>query len=383
MRILFMVFHFPPISGGGVVVIVELANILAELGHDVTILTPDLKWTGPEYNPIINSGINVIKVETPSRSNLKIASRRCFSNMKEKGIQLGREKQFEFILTIFHPFHLVPKAAVACGKELGIPVIVKIDDAVYQKATGVKSIQRKIEQIYNAKTLQNSTRVLVANQNTQDLVNSFYNVPMDKMSIISNGVDLSRYHSDNMHSKKIIFSGAMYAHRGIDMLLNAVPNIIKQVPDTKVILLGSGSEFESLKEISQQKNISENVDFKGWVDREEIHEYLSQAQIGIGPLRLTDVTNNALPIKVLEYMASSLPLIAMKNTLPSDVLVDGKNGYFIENEDELASKIIFLLKNSKTCTEMGQKSKDMVSKFDWSHVAEAIVKEYENTTPNS
>ena len=132
-----------------------------------------------------------------------------------------------------------------------------------------------------------------------------------------------------------------------------------------------------------QKNISENVDFKGWVDREEIHEYLSQAQIGIGPLRLTDVTNNALPIKVLEYMASSLPLIAMKNTLPSDVLVDGKNGYFIENEDELASKIIFLLKNSKTCTEMGQKSKDMVSKFDWSHVAEAIVKEYENTTPNS
>ena len=254
---------------------------------------------------------------------------------------------------------------------------------MYQKATGVKSIQRKIEQIYNAKTLQNSTRVLVANQNTQDLVNSFYNVPMDKMSIISNGVDLSRYHSDNTHSKKIIFSGAMYAHRGIDMLLNAVPNIIKQVPDTKVILLGSGSEFESLKEISQQKNISENVDFKGWVDREEIHEYLSQAQIGIGPLRLTDVTNNALPIKVLEYMASSLPLIAMKNTLPSDVLVDGKNGYFIENEDELASKIIFLLKNSKTCTEMGQKSKDMVSKFDWSHVAEAIVKEYENTTPNS
>ena len=78
------------------------------------------------------------------------------NNMKEKGIELGKENKFEFILTIFHPFHLVPKAAVACGKELGIPVIVKIDDAVYQKATGIKSIQRKIEQIYNAKTLQNS-----------------------------------------------------------------------------------------------------------------------------------------------------------------------------------------------------------------------------------
>jgi len=378
-----MVFHFPPISGGGVVLIVELANMLAKLGHDVTILTPNLEWTGPKYNPNINSGINVIKVETPSRSNLKIASRRCFSNMKEKGIGLGKENKFEFILTIFHPFHLVPKAAVACGKELGIPVIVKIDDAVYQKARGIKSIQRKIEQIYNAKTLQDSTRVLVSNQNTMDLVNSFYDVPMNNMSIIPNGVDLSRYHSENTQSKEIIFSGAMYDHRGIDMLLNAVPNIIKKVPDAKVILLGDGPEFEKLQEISIQKNISENVDFKGWIDREEIHKYLSQAEIGIGPLRLTSVTKNALPIKVLEYMASSLPVIAMKKTLPDDVFINENNGYFIENEDELASKIIFLLENNEMRIKMGQKSKDMVSKFDWLHISEAIVKEYENVTSNS
>jgi glycosyltransferase involved in cell wall biosynthesis len=378
-----MVFHFPPISGGGVVVIVELANTLAKLGHDVTILTPNLEWTGPEYNPIINSRINVIKVKTPSSSNLKIASRRCFSNMRKKGIELGEEEKFEFILTIFHPFHLVPKAAVSCGKELGIPVIVKIDDAVYQKARGIKSIQRKIEKIYNTKTLQNATRVLVSNQNTKDLVNSFYTIPINNISITPNGVDLSRYHSDNTRSKEIIFSGAMYDHRGIDMLLNAVPNIIKQIPDAKVILLGSGPELEKLQEISIQKNISENVDFKGWIDREEIHKYLAKAEIGIGPLRLTDVTKNALPIKVLEYMASSLPVIAMTNTLPNDVLENEKNGYFIENEDELASKIIFLLENNKTRIKMGQESKDMVAKFDWSHIASAIIQEYEDVASSS
>ena len=61
-KILFMVFHFPPISGGGVVVIVELANSLAKLGHDVTILTPKLKWDGPVYNPELNSKIKIIKI---------------------------------------------------------------------------------------------------------------------------------------------------------------------------------------------------------------------------------------------------------------------------------------------------------------------------------
>ena len=82
-------------------------------------------------------------------------------------------------------------------------------------------------------------------------------------------------------------------------------------------------------------------------------------------------------------MAVSLPIIAQKGTLPDDVLVNEKNGYFIDNENELASKIIFLLKNNETCTKMGQKSKEMVSKFDWSHIAEAIMKESENIASNS
>ena len=54
-----MVFHFPPISGGGVVVIVELANKFAELGHEVTILTPDLEWKGEKYEPQLNKKIGV------------------------------------------------------------------------------------------------------------------------------------------------------------------------------------------------------------------------------------------------------------------------------------------------------------------------------------
>ena len=61
MKILFMVFHFPPISGGGVIVIVELANKLAELGNDVIILTPKLDWNGEIYNPSLDSRISIIR----------------------------------------------------------------------------------------------------------------------------------------------------------------------------------------------------------------------------------------------------------------------------------------------------------------------------------
>src|SRR5690348_7156014 len=99
MRILFMVFHFPPISGGGSVVPSSIANSFADLGHEVTVLTPDLEWMGKRYEPTINSGVKVIRVKTPARRNLKLAARLCTFSLKKKGVSLGRIEKFDFIFT--------------------------------------------------------------------------------------------------------------------------------------------------------------------------------------------------------------------------------------------------------------------------------------------
>jgi len=371
-----MVFHFPPISGGGVVVIVELANKFAELGHDVTILTPDLEWKGEKYEPQLNEKIIVEKVQTPYRSNLKIAARRCQNNMEKKGIELGKKINYDFILSIFHPFHLVPKAAVACGKELQKPVLIKIDDAVYEKAKGIKKIQRRIEKMYNSKTLQNADKVLVMNDFTKKLVNDYYSVSDNRISIVTNGTDLEKFYNTRENNRRIIFSGAMYHHRGVDVLLDCASKVIDEINDVEFLLLGDGPEMIKLQEFVSKNNLSKNIIFKGWVQREEIPEFLAKSSIGIGPLRSTNVTKGALPIKVLEYMASSLPVLAMKGTLPEDILKDEINGYVVKNPKELAQKIIDILKNDDLQDRMGKKSYEMVQKFDWKNVAESIINEY-------
>ena len=373
-----MVFHFPPISGGGVVVIVELANKFAELGHEVTILTPDLEWKGEKYEPQLNKKICIEKVSTPSRSNLKIAARRCHNNMREKGIELGKQNNYDFILSIFHPFHLVPKAAVECGKEIQKPVLIKVDDAIYEKAKGIKKIQRKIEQMYNSKTLQNADKVLVMNDFTKKIVNEYYSVSDSRISIVTNGTDLEKFYNSRENNKRIIFSGAMYHHRGIDVLLNCASEVIDKINDVEFLLLGDGPEIIKLREFVKKNNLSKNIIFKGWVKREEIPEFLAKSSIGIGPLRTTDVTKGALPIKVLEYMASSLPILAIKGTLPEDILKNGNNGYVIENSEELAQKIIHILKNNDLRDQMGKNSNEMVQKFDWKNVVESIIDEYQS-----
>jgi glycosyltransferase involved in cell wall biosynthesis len=379
MNILFVVFHFPPISGGGVIVAVDIANSLAKIGHDVSVLTPNLEWDGPKYEPEVDSKVDIIRVNVPSKNNLKVAARRCKSPLIEKGIELGRNKKFDFIFTIFHPFHMAPNAAVSIGEKLGIPVIVKIDDAVYEKSTGLKSIQRKVEKILSAKTLNKSSKILVANNETKEIVNEFYNASPEKIEIMPNGIDTKIFHTNVVKkSKMILFSGVMYNHRGIDVLLNAAPTVIKKIPEVKFVLLGDGPELDNLKKIAENLKIEKNIEFKGWIKRDEVMNYLADASIAIGPLRSTTVTKNALPIKVLEYMASSLPILSQKDTLANDVLVDDENGYSVTDPEDLATKIVHILENNEKRIKMGTKSYEMSLKFDWENVAKKILTEYDD-----
>jgi len=379
MKILVPVFHFPPISGGGVVVITDIINKFAELGNEVTVITPDLYWNGEQFNPEINSKIKIIRTETPSRTKIKVAARRCQSNIKNKSIEVGKLNQFDFIFTIFHPFHLVPKAAVEAAKKLDIPSIVKVDDAIYEKSSGIKSLQRKIEKMINGKTLRAGTKILVSNNETKKIIIDEYNVIQEKISIVPNGVDLSMFNiTKKKNQKKVVFAGAMYYHRGLDVLLETIPLVIEKIPDAKFVLLGSGTEMDKLKEIVSKNKLDNSVEFKGWIEREKIPENIADASIGIGPLRLTEVTSRALPIKVLEYMAVSLPLIAQKGTLPNDVLENEKNGFFIENHIELAEKIILLLNEPKKVQNMGAHSLKLVQKFSWDQVVDSVINEVKN-----
>jgi len=380
VRILYMVFHFPPISGGGVIVVTNIANTLAEMDHEVTVITPDVEWKGETYEPKLNSNIEVVRTVTPSKNNIKIAARRCYKNMKNKGVEIGSKKKYDFVFSIFHPFHLAPKAAVACAKELQIPSIIKIDDAVYGKSSGLKSIQRKIEKIYNSKTLQQASKVLVPNEYTKSLVKDYYNVKEENMSIVPNGVDLKRFSTKYEIKKQIIFSGVMYHHRGLDVLIEASPKIVEKHPDVEIILLGNGPELENLKKTVKGMKLDSNIKFRGWINHDEIPAILLESSISIGPLRSTTVTKNALPIKALEYLAASLPIIAMEGTLPADVLIDGKNGFFVHNSSELAEKIIFLLDNHDKIEEFGSNSKSMAEKFDWKNIANLIIDEYAKTS---
>lgn len=377
MNILVSVFHFPPMSGGGSVLSSEIVNSFSLQGHQIFVVIPDIVWKDSKFEPIIDSKIKIIRVKTPSKNNIKLAARLCKKNLEKEIENLCEKEKFDFIFTVFHPFHRVSHAAITAAKKLDIPVIVKIDDPIFAKTSGLKSLQRNIEKIANGKALRNADKILVVNESVMTLVMKEYNIDAKKIAIIPNGIDTKFFKKKINHKNlTVIFSGVMYYHRGIDVLLDSLSKVIEKFPGVKTILLGEGPEMDELKKITNEKNLSKFVEFKGWVSREEIPDYLSNSFVGIGPLKLTEVTANALPIKVLEYMASALPIIAKAGTLPENMLNDKKNGFFIKDSDDLAEKLIHLISDVDLQQTMGNESFKMVERFDWKNITSMIIEQY-------
>ena len=79
-------------------------------------------------------------------------------------------------------------------------------------------------------------------------------------------------------------------------------------------------------------------------------------------------------------MASSLPIIAKAGTLPNDVLIDQKNGFFIKNSIDLADKLVLLLSDIELQKKMGKESHEMIKKFNWENITSLIIDEYKKIT---
>jgi glycosyltransferase involved in cell wall biosynthesis len=160
---------------------------------------------------------------------------------------------------------------------------------------------------------------------------------------------------------EICYIGGINYSRGITFLVDAI-----EKTDTKLHLAGN---FHSKELEEQVKNKSgwQKVIFYGFVNKEKVREILNTVKIGMVP-HIPGKIQDGLPVKMFEYMAAGIPVIAANFTIWKKILEQNNCGICLnpEQPEEIALAIDKLLGDDKLAKEMGENGKKAVKeKYNW------------------
>ncbi len=163
---------------------------------------------------------------------------------------------------------------------------------------------------------------------------------------------------DDLRPFDVVYRGGLSQRAGTYDLLNAVRLLKSRSRSVRLLLIGyfdNSSEERSFREGIRHRGLSANVELRGRIPHEEMAQTLSQAKIGVCPLRSTPKFDLNVPVKVFEYWACGLPVVA-SDLRPIRPYFQTTNSGLLFNPgdvDGLATAIEWLLDHPRLANDMG------------------------------
>jgi len=170
--------------------------------------------------------------------------------------------------------------------------------------------------------------------------------------------------------KLILSVGRLVERKGHDMVIKAMPEVLKQIPETKYLIVGIGPMENKLKGIAKELNIEEKVKFLGKVPDKELLYLYNMCDVFIMPSREIKEEGQVegYGIVYLEANACAKPVIAGNSGGIKDCVIDGYNGIIINSEkiDDITNALIKLLSDKELREELGRQGRERVEKeMNW------------------
>lgn len=143
-----------------------------------------------------------------------------------------------------------------------------------------------------------------------------------------------------------------------------------------LLIVGDGPARQELEEAADRHGVKEFVIFTGMVSPEEVHTYYQ-----LGDVFVSASTSETQGLTYVEAAANGLPLLCRKDPCLDGVLVEGRNGWEYEAEEEFCDIISSILDHPQWCKIAGSQSEEIATAFDKSNFAARIEDIYEAVMP--
>jgi glycosyltransferase involved in cell wall biosynthesis/uncharacterized protein YqgV (UPF0045/DUF77 family) len=233
-------------------------------------------------------------------------------------------------------------------------------------------------------------RVIAVSQATKNELMWMYEVPHEKISVVYNGVNPSRFDlatdpgEDKRHyniaplDPTVLFCGRLAWQKGPDLLVEAIPSVLRFYPNAKFIFVGDGDMHRGLEARVRQLGIAHTTRFLGRCDGEKLIRLFKLTDVVCVPSR-----NEPFGIVVLEAWSACKPVVVTQVGGPSEYVWHEVNGLKTEpNPNSVACGLGTIFSDFERARWMGRNGRKAVDeRFTWDMIVEQTLAAYKEVCP--
>jgi len=253
-------------------------------------------------------------------------------------------------------------AALRVGRKLGIPVVYEIrafwEDAAVDHGTSKEwGLRYRLTRGLETWALRRVDFATTICEGLRAEIASTRGIPASKIEVIPNAVDIGDFSVGGARDEELAaqlgldgktvlgFIGSFYAYEGLDILLDALPAMLAQRPDVRLLLVGGGDQEPALRAQAKALGVEQQVVFTGRVPHSQVQRYYNLVDVLCYPRHKMRLTDLVTPLKPLEAMAQGRLMVASDVGGHKELIEDGSTGVLFAAGDAqaLARQVLALL----------------------------------------
>ncbi len=360
----------------------KICQSLNKAGHEVHIVSRNLKKS-PVSEVVDDLHIHRMKIWKNDTINYAFSFPAFFSPFWKSHID-SNIIEYAIDLIIVRDLPLAP-AAIRAGKRHSIPVIFDMaedyvamiqdiwDDRKFQ---GLNLLVRNpyLAKLVEKYSFKNADHIIVVVEEAKSVVKNGGG-DLQHISIVGNTPSLDSFSdqgekpSQDLTAIKsrfsAIYTGGIQMGRGIHTVIEAIPDIIKEIPDFLFVIVGAGYAVERLQKETARLAIEDHVHWTGWIDHGQMYHYIKEANIGLIPHLVSKHVDTTIPNKLFDYMGHGLGVLASNAAPLQRIIEEEKCGMVFQSGDpeDFARQLIAMGKSATPFGENGKKA--ILNKYNW------------------
>ena len=392
LRIAMLSVHSCPIgqlgakdTGGMSVYIRELAHELGKRGHLVDIYT---RIHDPRDPQIVNLGQNARLIHLRAGKDEVVHKLAVYSYLSEFAHNLENFRKYNGLRydLVFSHYWLSGRVGKYLQQWWDVPHIVVFHTlGAIKNTTGVGKDEPELRIETERDLARNCHHIIATTEKEKECLTLHYGASPQRISVIPCGVNLELFQPVDKETasqqlgfvgdKLILFVGRIEPLKGIGQLLKAMPYLRNGQRPRLVIIGGdknSQYEMNRLQQLSRNLRLQDSVTFLGLIRQEELPYFYSAADVCVVPSYY-----ESFGLVALESLACGTPVVATDVGDLKSIIRQGETGYVVigDSPRHLADKIALLLSRPSPDTKSVLSIRASVSRFSWTNIAEAIIRE--------